>query len=179
VDAWRIERRRDDDHREGWSLWHPEETEGSAVRSLFATPEERRRLRIPLSPSPVLTIDAEPPAHMAEGSAVMPAFPIAPVAVEVRLRPPPPPGADQVDAVRTWLRAHRPARSERSPREPDTGSSRMTPSASRVPPPPPAPPSVEPLRPLIALEPARRGSLWPLLALSIGLVASAVATMLL
>lgn len=129
------------------------------MRSLFATQEQRQRLRIPLSPSPVLTIDAELPAHMADGSAVLPAFPLAPVAVEVRLRPPPPPGADQVDAVRTWLRAHRPARI--------------------APPPPPAPPPVEPLQPLIALEPARRGSLWPLLALSIGLAASVVATMLL
>jgi hypothetical protein len=165
VDAWGLRQRRDDEHQDDWPCWHHEETEDTDARFLFATETVRQRLRIPLSPAramPLLTIDAEPP-QMADGSAILPAFPLAPVSVEVRLRPQPPPSADQADSVRDWLRAHRPGL-------------RVTPRVT--PRPEPAPPPVEPLQPLIALEPSRRGSLWPLLALSIGLSAALVAAIL-
>jgi len=162
VDALHARVRRDDEHQDDLSQWHREETEGSAARFLFATEGRRQRLRIPLSPAPVLTIHAEPPPRMADGSGILPAYPIAPVAVEVRLRPEPP-SDKQVDDVRAWLRVHRPAR-EVTPRP--------------EPAPPPAEPPAPVLEPLIALEPARRGSLWPFLACSMGLAAALLAAFL-
>ncbi len=101
---------------------------------------------------------------MADGSAILPAYPIAPVAGEVRLRPEPP-SAAQVDDVRAWLREHRPAREVVAPcPEPAPAE--------------PAAPLVEPLQTLISLEPARRGSLWPILACSMGLAAALLAAIL-
>jgi len=161
VDAWHARRGRDGEHQDERSRWHCEETEGSAARFLFATEGRSQRLRIPLAPAPVLTINAEPPPRMADGSAILPAYPIAPVAVEVRLRPEPPPSADEVDAVRAWLRTHRPARQAPPPPEPA-----------------PAEPAAPLLEPVISLEPARRGSFWPILACSMGLAAALLAAML-
>lgn len=107
---------------------------------------------------------------------------LPPIAVEVRLRRHRDrPSTDEVDELRCWLRAHRIARSEPSPRASDARSNRMPPG---TPGPLPAlrretlaPPAV--LQPVIRVEAPRRGALWPLLALSLGLAAALVAVMVL
>lgn len=167
VDAWGAQAAGDDQHQADRPQRPFEETEDTLLRFRFATERRNQRRRIPLSSNRalrILTVHAEPPpARMPDGSstAVRRVRELPPIAVEVRLRRNHPPTTDQVEDVLAWLRTHR--------------IPSGTPRPEPVAPPPPAPP----LQPVIALEPPRRGSLWPLLAVSAGLATALLAAILL
>jgi hypothetical protein len=160
VDTWVDLDARDGGHRDSGHHRSCSETPGTPSRFRFAT-----------EPG-VVDVDVElprPPAAMADGSSIgVPRVrELPPIAVEVRLRRHGDrPSTDQVDELRRWLRAHRIA-AHGTP-EPFPALRRET-----LPPPPVV------LQPVIRVEAPRRGALWPLLALSLGLAAALVAVMVL
>ncbi len=165
VDAWGALDPGDEQHQDGRPQQAREETEAAVSRFRFATPRRRIPLSSDPSPARTLTIDAEPPpARLPDGSSpgIRADREIAPIAVEVRLRRNLPPSAAQVDDVLAWLTRHRVASG--------------TPRPQPVRPPEPPPPA---LQPVIRVEPARRGSRWPLVAVTVGLAAALVAAILL
>ncbi|HEU5055061.1 MAG TPA: hypothetical protein VFU21_00990, partial [Kofleriaceae bacterium] len=81
---------------------------------------------------------------------------------EVRLRRDVAPSRQQIDDVLAWLR------------------DRQVPvQATPRPLPPPPPPPVAVLQPLVGVEPPRRGTVWPLCAVSLGLAAAVIAAIIL
>ena len=135
----------------------------------------RRRIPLTSDPARVVTMDAEappPPVTVAEGSSAD-LFRLRSggfgIPVEVRLRRDLAPSAAQVDDVLAWLRKRRLG-----------GTPRPAPApAPLVPaPPPPLPPIPFVLHPMFPAE-APKSSFWPLLALSLGLAAAAIAIIML
>jgi hypothetical protein len=176
VDKWGVRPSSDEPHRDDRPQESSRETPGAGDRFQFATATATVRRRIPLSSVPVVRLEADlpPPARrVAEGSSAdlfhFQAFAGTAIPVEVRLRRDPAPSADQVNDLVAWLRAHRVHPSG-------------TPRPLPAPPPIPAPPAAlapAALAPFVHAEPARRGAIWPLFAVSVGLAAAMIAAFVL
>ncbi len=169
VDKWGVRPASDVPHQDDRPHESSRETPGAHDRFEFATPTSKVRRRIPLSSVPVVRLEADlpPPAsRVAEGSSadLFRAFAGTAIPVEVRLRRDPAPSADQVSDVVAWLRSRR-------------VQAAGTPRPLPAPPPIPAPPVA--LAPLHTAEPARRGAVWPLFAVSVGLAAAMFAAFIL
>lgn len=169
MDKWGVQPASDDPHPDDRPQESSRETPGAHDRFQFATATATVRRRIPLSSAPVVRMEADlpPPARrVAEGSSadLFGAFAGTAIPVEVRLRRDPAPSPDQVSDVVSWLRTHRVRASG-------------TPRPMPAPPPVPAPPVA--LAPLLATEPPRRGAVWPLFAVSVGLAAAMIAAFVL
>lgn len=168
VDTWGPLAAGDDPHQDAWPHESSRETQGAGDRfELYTQPAKRRRIPLTSRPSQVVTLEADaPPApRVAEGSSpdVFRASGAMAIPVEVRLRRSVAPTSAQVDDVMSWLRSHRPRAA---------GTPRPEPA------PPPAPALVvAPLLPVVGVEPPRRGAIWPLVALMIGLAAAVLAAM--
>ena len=169
MDKWGARPARDVPHQDDRPHESSRETPDAHDRFEFATATATVRRRIPLSSVPVIRLEAglPPPAsRVAEGSSVdlFRAFAGTAIPVEVRLRRDPAPSADQVSDVVAWLRSHRVR---------ETGTPLPLPAPPPIPPPPVA------LAPLHTAELPRRGAVWPLFAVSVGLAAAMLAAFIL
>ena len=170
VDTWAAGAAGDDSHLDDRSLESSRETGGTHDRFQFATATPRVRRRIPLSAVPTVQLEADlpPPARrVAEGSSadLFGTFAGTALPVEVRLRRDAAPSSDQIDEVVAWLRTRR-----------------VRLSATPRPLPAPLPiPALEALalEPLVHTEPSRRGAVWPLFAVAVGLAAAMMAAIIL
>ena len=175
MDTWAVGSAGDESHPDDRSRESSRETSGTHDRFQFATATTRVRRRIPLSAVPAVQLEADlPPAarRVAEGSSadLFRTFAGTTIPAEVRLRRDPAPSPDQIDDVVAWLRA----RQDRSSATP-----RPLPAPPPIPAPLPAVPTPPALEPLVHAEPLRRGAVWPLFAVAVGLAAAMMAAIIL